>query len=471
MNETEIMDFYIEKVLNINNRFLNEKGKIKTARINTYGCQMNVHDSEKISGMLEAMGFKVTEDESENADLIVYNTCCVRENAENKFFGNLGILKGGGKKDTVTVVCGCMTQQGAVIEKIKNSYRNVDIIFGTFNLHRFPRLLYDYYETGKTVIDIWEEHGGDSGELAAKRRDKYKAYVNIMYGCDNFCSYCIVPYVRGRERSRPADEIITEIESIVKDGVLEVTLLGQNVNSYGKGLAGGPSFADLLRRVNEVSGIERIRFMTSHPKDLSDGLILAMKECKKVCTHLHLPFQAGSTKILRLMNRKYTKEDYLALVKKVRDAIPDLSLTTDIIVGFPGEDDNDFEDTMEIVEKARFSSAYTFIYSKRAHTPAAEIEPTATEAEIKIRFNRLVERVNAISAEINSEFVGKRTVVLTESYDEDTRIITGRTSGNAIVHINTGGIDMPEALLGKLTTVKITGNKTFYLYGEIENDK
>lgn len=471
-NEAESMEFYIESVRGINEKYFEETKRRKTARINTFGCQMNVHDSEKLAGMLSSMGY-ATENEKEYADIVIYNTCCVRENAQNKFFGNLGILKGTKdiQMDVITVVCGCMTQQEAVVEKIKESYRNVDIIFGTFNLHRFPRLLYDNLQTNKMVIDVWEEHGEDCGELWAERSDPFKAYVNIMYGCDNFCSYCIVPYVRGRERSRPLADIVDEIKSLAAEGVKEITLLGQNVNSYGNNIPGDESFARLLRTINDIDGIERIRFMTSHPKDLSDEVILAMKECRKVCRHLHLPFQSGSTKVLGMMNRKYTKEDYLRLVEKVRENIPDISLTTDIIVGFPGEDENDFADTLDVVEKARFTSAYTFIYSKRAHTPAAAMESTATDDEIKRRFNQLLERVNDISAGINESLRGEKLDVLIESINEETGVLTGRTSGNSIVHINTQGIDKPEALIGKIIPVTITGSKTFYLNGEIENGK
>jgi tRNA-2-methylthio-N6-dimethylallyladenosine synthase len=468
--------FYINEI-----RALNQTPK--TALINTYGCQMNVHDSEKLQAFLVSMGYEIISG-ADSADIIIFNTCCVRENAENKLYGNLGMLKGNrnGHAKPIVVVCGCMMQQEASVEKIMRSYRNVDIIFGTFNLHRFPRLLYDRLKTGKPVIDVWRESEKNFSEPAALNSDSVKAYVSIMYGCDNYCSYCIVPYVRGAERSRSDAEILDEIKALAKGGIKEVTLLGQNVNSYGKNLEGGLSFARLLYKINEIEGIKRIRFMTSHPKDLSGELISAMAECEKVCAHLHLPFQSGSSKILKLMNRKYTKEDYLSLIDKIKGKIPDISLTTDIIVGFPGEDEADFADTLDIIEKVRFAMAYTFIYSKRLHTPAAQMPQTATDGEIKARFETLVERVNTIAAEINKNLEGKTFEVLFESYNEETGVATGRTSGNSIVHVKTDDFEneagltgktateqIGERLIGKTAAVLITGSKTFYLNGKFEN--
>ncbi|MDR1689497.1 MAG: tRNA (N6-isopentenyl adenosine(37)-C2)-methylthiotransferase MiaB [Clostridiales bacterium] len=477
INDEAQTDFYINEI-----RALNAQTP-KTAIINTYGCQMNVHDSEKLQALLVSMGYEIVSG-ADTADIIIFNTCCVRENAENKLYGNLGMLKGskGSGAKPIVVVCGCMMQQEASVEKIKQSYRNVDIIFGTFNLHHFPRLLYDRLKTGKPVIDVWRESEKNFAELSCVNTDSVKAYVSIMYGCDNYCSYCIVPYVRGAERSRSCAEILNEIENLAKSGIKEITLLGQNVNSYGKNLEGGISFAKLLYKINEIEGIKRIRFMTSHPRDLSGELISAMAECEKVCAHLHLPFQSGSSKILKLMNRKYTREDYLSLIDKIKSKIPDISITTDIIVGFPGEDEADFADTLDVVEKVRFAMAYTFIYSKRLHTPAAQMPQTATDEEIKARFEKLVEKVNTIAAEINKNLEGKTLEVLFESFNGETGVATGRTSGNSIVHVktddfesgadltgNTAAAQSGARLIGKTAAVLITGSKTFYLNGKIEN--
>ena len=310
---------YIAKIRSINEKFEETEGRKKTMCIQTFGCQMNAHDSEKILGMLEEMGYVEAKDEK-SADFIIYNTCCVRENAENKVYGNLGFLKHQKELNPhmKIALCGCMMQQSTVIETIRQKYKHVDIVFGTFNLYKLPELMYRNIETNSTIFDIWDKHGEIIEDLPSIRKYKFKASVNIMFGCNNFCSYCIVPYVRGRERSRTSEDIVREIKSLVADGVKEITLLGQNVNSYGKNLEEDITFAQLLRKVNEIEGLERIRFMTSHPKDLSDELIIAMKECDKVCNHIHLPFQAGNNEILKSMNRRYTKEHYLELVEKIR---------------------------------------------------------------------------------------------------------------------------------------------------------
>lgn len=446
---------YMNKVRSINT------GANKKACVITYGCQMNDHDSQKLMGMLKEMGYLLAADESE-ADFIIYNTCCIRENAENKVYGNLGRCKNFKEenKNLMVAVCGCMMQQAAVVDKIKKSYSNVDIIFGTFNLHRFPQLLYTSLTTGSKVIDIWEAHGEHVELLPRERQSKYKASINIMYGCNNFCSYCIVPYVRGRERSRPYKEILDEVNLLADTGVRELMLLGQNVNSYGNGID-EISFPKLLREIDEAGKIKRIRFMTSHPKDLSQELIQTIKDCKSVCKSIHLPFQSGSSKILGAMNRKYTKEDYLDLVNRIKASASDITITTDIIVGFPGETEEDFADTMEVVQKVRFMSAYTFIYSKRVHTPAAEMDDQIPEDIAKERFNRLLSKVNEISNEISGSYVGSTLEVLCESYNPATGIVTGRSDYNNIVHFKGS-----EKQIGEFADIKIKGYKTFYLIGE-----
>lgn len=461
-DELSLQKNYMKKIKEINEKHFNETGKTKTMYIATYGCQMNAHDSEKLCGMLSEMGYANADSEM-SADIIVYNTCCVRENAENKVYGNLGSLKHAKEKnkDLKIVLCGCMMQQDIVIENIKKKYKHVDIIFGTFNLYKFPQLLYTNFETGDHVFDIWEEHQEIIEDLPSVRQYKFKSSVNIMFGCNNFCSYCIVPYVRGSERSRAASDILDEIKRLADDGAVEVMLLGQNVNSYGAGLEGQETFPELLRSINEIKGVERIRFMTSHPKDLSDELIFAMKELDKVCNHIHLPFQSGSTKILDKMNRKYTKEQYLHLIEKIKKEIPDIAITTDIIVGFPGETDEDFNDTLDIVRKVRFSGAFTFIYSKRTGTPAAVMENQIPEAVVKERFNKLLETLNPIIYDINRQHVGNVYKVLTEDVSSDENLLTGRLSDNSLVHFEGG-----KSQLGKIVDVKITDCKTFYLIGK-----
>ena len=424
---------------------------------------MNAHDSEKLEGMLDEMGYERTQEETE-ADFIIYNTCCVRENAELKVYGKLGWLKHYKKQNpnAVVALCGCMMQQDTVLETIRQKYRHVDLVFGTFNLYKLPELMKTREESGCTVFDIWQENQEVVEDLPSIRHFPYKASVNIMFGCNNFCSYCIVPYVRGRERSRTPEDILAEVRKLAADGVKEVMLLGQNVNSYGKNLENPVSFAELLRMVNEVEGIERIRFMTSHPKDMSDELILAMKECDKVCKNLHLPFQSGSTEILKKMNRHYTKEGYLELVRKVREAMPEITLSTDIIVGFPGETEEDFQETLDVIRKARYCTAFTFIYSKRTGTPAAKMENQVPEDVVKDRFDRMLQVLNPIVHEVTEEQVGKVLPVLVEEVSKhDENILTGRTEQNTLVHFS-GSKD----LIGQMVPVKIIENKTFYVIGE-----
>lgn len=428
------------------------------------GCQMNAHDSEKLEGMLTEMGYERTEEEKE-ADFIIYNTCCVRENAELKVYGKLGWLKHYKETknpDAMIALCGCMMQQETVLATLRQKYRHVDIVFGTFNLYKLPELVATRMETGETVYDIWQEHQEVVEDLPAIRHFPYKASVNIMFGCNNFCSYCIVPYVRGRERSRTPEDILAEVRKLAADGVKEVMLLGQNVNSYGKNLETPVSFAELLRMVNEVEGIERIRFMTSHPKDLSDELIKAMAECDKVCKYLHLPVQSGSSEILRRMNRHYTKESYMELVRKAREAMPGITLSTDIIVGFPGETEEDFQETLDVIRQSRYSTAFTFIYSKRTGTPAATMENQVPEDVVKDRFDRMLDVLNPIVHEVHQEQVGKvMTVFAEETSKQDKSILTGRADNNMLVHF-----PGTEDLIGQMIPVKIIDNKTFYLIGE-----
>jgi len=461
--EIERQRDFMSKIKDLNDEFEKKYNRKKTMFISTFGCQMNAHDSEKIYGMLKAMGF-VDSASEKDSDFVIYNTCCVRENAENKVYGNLGFLKHA-KEDNPFMkiaLCGCMMQEDNVIEIIRKKYRHVDIVFGTFNLYKLPELIYTNIETGSPVFDIWKEHGDIVEDLPSIRKYKFKASVNIMFGCDNFCSYCIVPYVRGRERSRRSEDILNEVKALAEDGVKEVTLLGQNVNSYGKNLDENINFAGLLRKVNEIDGIERIRFMTSHPKDLSPELILAMSECEKVCNHIHLPFQAGSNNILEKMNRKYTKEKYIKLVEDIKKAVPDISVTTDIIVGFPGETKEDVDETIDVVEKVRFNGAFTFIYSKRTGTPASVMENQVPENEVKEQFNRVLEKLNPIVFEKNKEHIGKVFKVLAEEVSaSDSHFITGRLEDNSIVHFKES-----KNVIGKIVDVEITGSKTFYLIGE-----
>ena len=465
--EYALTDEYIQKIYNKNYEKFIKNGKKPKLKCVTYGCQANVHDSEKICGLLYQMGYEVCESEEE-AQIIVYNTCCVRENAENRVFGNLGQIKKlkAANKDLKVILCGCMVQQDAIVEKIRKSYRFVDVIFGTFNLHRLPELLYTNIETGSQIIDVWKDAKEIADDLPAMRQHKFKAGVNIMHGCDNFCSYCIVPYVRGRERSRPPESIIKEIEHLVSDGVVEVTLLGQNVNSYGKGLEDNISFAKLIEQVAEIEGLKRIRFLTSHPKDFSKELIQAIKNNDNICKSVHLPLQSGSTAILSRMNRKYTKESYLELVKDLREAVPDIAITTDIITGFPYESDEDNEQTIDIIEKVRFSGAFTFIYSKRSGTPAASMDCQIDEETTKRRFDKILNALNPIIYEISKSHIGHTYEVLAEELSKsDNTLITGRLDDNSLVHFK-GDI----SLIGQFVKIKIIDCKTFYLMGEIEEE-
>lgn len=441
-----------------------EVGHPLTFCVTTFGCQMNARDSEKLVGILEQIGY-IENPNEEDADFVIYNTCTVRENANKRVYGRLGQLHHVKKERPHMFIglCGCMMQEPEVVEKLKKSYRFVDIIFGTHNIYKFAELIATRFESDRMVIDIWQDTDKIVEDLPSERKFPFKSGVNIMFGCNNFCSYCIVPYVRGRERSRNPKDIIREIEKLVADGVVEVMLLGQNVNSYGKTLENPMTFAELLKEVEKIEGLERIRFMTSHPKDLSDELIEVMKYSKKICKHLHLPVQSGSTEILKKMNRRYTKEQYLELVNKIRAAVPDISLTTDIIVGFPGETEEDFLETMDIVKKVRYDSAFTFIYSKRTGTPAAVMENQVPDDVVKDRFDRLLKEVQEISAEVCSVHEGTVQSVLVESInDHDPSLVTGRMSNNLLVHFP--GTD---ELIGKIVDVHLDEAKGFYYMGNM----
>ena len=455
---------YLDKLKELITLQTEKKGKKPTCCVTTFGCQMNAKDSEKLIGILEEAGYEIIE--SEDADFVIYNTCTVRDNANQRVYGRLGQLQHYKKKNPAMKIalCGCMMQEPSVIEKLKKSYRQVDLVFGTHNIFCFAELLYRTLtnKTGEMIVDIWESTDKIVESLPTDRKYKFKSGVNIMFGCNNFCSYCIVPYVRGRERSREVQEILDEVKALAADGVKEVMLLGQNVNSYGKNLDTPVSFASLLQEVEKIDGIERIRFMTSHPKDLSDELIEVMKNSKKICRHLHLPLQSGSTRILEKMNRRYTKESYLALVEKLRKEIPDLALTTDIIVGFPGETKEDVDETIDVVRKAQYNNAFTFIYSKRTGTPAAAMEDQVPEEEAQLQFNRVLEVVQQTAAAQAGTLTGQvHTVLVEEMNEHDDSLVTGRLSNNALVHFK-GDV----SLIGQIVTVRLTEAKGFYYFGE-----
>lgn len=455
---------YIETIKQYNQDLVTEAGRPLKYNIETFGCAMNENDSERLSGMLSEMGYSECFIRADS-DLVIFNTCCVRENAELKIYGHIGALKELKKinPNLIIAICGCMMQQPEVVSFIKKTHKHVDIIFGTHNLYKFPELLNTAIETKKTVIDVWDSTGSIAENMPIIRKDNLKAWVTVMYGCNNFCSYCIVPYVRGRERSRSIEEIRHEVETLAKDGCKEITLLGQNVNSYGKDLEGDFTFAGLLRDLNTIEGIERIRFLTSHPKDLSDELIYAIRDCDKVCENIHLPVQAGSTKILKEMNRKYSKEQYLELLNKVKKHIPGITLSTDLIVGFPGETEQDFEETLDIVSKAKFDMAYTFLYSKRTGTPAAKNPEQVPEAVKKDRFDRLLALQNSICRQINDELLGKEVEILVEGLSKNSdKTYTGRTRENKIVNFK----GSPE-LVGKLVKVRIDSIHSWSLLGNL----
>ncbi len=459
-SEPERQFYFIDKLKESFAKKVSEKGEVLTYHIETFGCQMNAKDSEKLAGILEMIGYAETD--SEKADLVLYNTCTVRENANTRVYGRIGYL-GKQKKqnpDMKIVLCGCMMQEAHVIEKIKKSYRFVNVIFGTHNIFMLAELLYRN-EFEKQVIDIWDGTQQIVEDLPSSRKFSFKAGVNIMYGCNNFCSYCIVPYVRGRERSRKPEDILAEIEKITSEGVSEIMLLGQNVNSYGKTLEQPVSFAELLRRVCAIESVKRVRFMTSHPKDLSDELIEVMASEDKICNHMHLPLQSGSSRLLKIMNRRYTKEDYLGLVDKLREKNPDIAITTDIIVGFPGETEEDFLETLDVVKKASYHSAFTFIYSKRSGTPAAGMPDQVPDEVVQERFQRLLSCVNEQSVANTLRAVGQVQTVLVEEMNHQMKgYVTGRLENNLLVHFPGCEND-----LGQYVDVKLDEAKGFYYIG------
>lgn len=458
-----VSESYMAKLREDNANFAVRNGHPRLAHTETYGCQQNVNDTERIRGMLAKAGFEFTE-EPEKADLIIYNTCAVRENAEQKVFGRLGILKHmkESRTDMIVAVCGCMVQQEHICEKIRKVHDHVDLIFGTHALWRMPELLYRAMTESGAVVDITDSDGSISEDIPILRDKDEKAWVSIMYGCNNFCTYCIVPYVRGRERSRKPEDILNEIRALVANGTTEISLLGQNVNSYGKDLEIDMDFADLLREVNKIDGIRRIRFMTSHPKDLSDKLIYAMRDCDKVCRQLHLPFQAGSDKILKQMNRHYTKAEYLEKIDKVKREIPGIALTTDVIVGFPTETNEDFRETLDVLRYVRFDSIFSFIYSRREGTPAAKLDFVLSDEQIHRNFNELLELQNSICKEKNLEYVGRTETILVDGESKTSKEhMMGRTDSGKIVNFK-GSPDMK----GKYIDVKITNAKQWSLEGE-----
>ncbi len=438
------------------------------AFVHTYGCQGNVADSERIKGLLAEMGYVFTES-PETAEFVLFNTCAVREHAEDRVFGNVGALKPlkAEKKDMVIALCGCMMQQPQVAARIRQSYPFVNLVFGTYALHRLPELLYRVLRGGKRVFDIAEAPGEVPEGLPVRRDSEIRAWLPIMYGCNNFCTYCIVPYVRGRERSRKTADVLAEAREIAESGAKEITLLGQNVNSYGKNAPECVDFPRLLREINAIPGDFRIRFMTSHPKDCTKDLLDSMAACEKVCRHLHLPFQSGSNRVLRAMNRGYTRERYLELVRYAREVMPDISLTSDVIVGFPGETYEEFRETVSLVEEVRFTSLFTFIFSPREGTRAAEMDDPVPAAEKSRWFQELLRAQEGVAAERTAAMVGQTYEVLVEGETKEGQgMLTGRTAGNV-------NIDFPgeAALVGTYRRVRVTAAGNWLLSGELVNEE
>lgn len=454
--EIEYQKEFINKIKKLN------EGKKLTYNILTMGCQLNENDSEKLCGMIEEMGYTRIE-ESKQSDLAVLNTCCVRENAEDRLFGKLGELKKlKEERGTIIAIGGCMMQESHIQEKLRRSYPYFDIIFGTHTLHRFPEDLYNAIKEKKRIEDIIDIDGEVYENIPIKRNDKLKASVTIMYGCNNFCSYCIVPYVRGRERSRKPENIIKEIKDLANTGYKEITLLGQNVNSYNGGE--NYNFANLLKDVNKIEGIERIRFVSPHPKDFTEDVIKAIKECDKVCKIIHLPLQSGSTKVLKEMNRKYTKEQYLELAQKIKKEIPDVVFSTDIIVGFPGETEQDFEDTLDVVRKINYEQVYMFIYSRRVGTPGDKMENQIPEEIKHKRFDKLKELVESGISENNKKYVGTIQKVLVEGESKNNpNMLTGRTDSNKVVIF-----EGRKEVIHSIIDLKIVSEHMWYLKGKLE---
>ena len=440
-----------------------EAGRELTFRVETFGCQMNARDSEKIVGILESVGYR--EAGSEDADFLVYNTCTVRDNADQRVFGRLG-RAGHLKKNRPGMkiaVCGCMVQEKSNVEKIRKSYRFVDLVFGTHNLYRFAEYLCNCLETEGMVVEIWDRADRIVEALPVARKYPFKSGINITFGCNNFCSYCIVPYVRGRERSREPIEILRECERLVSDGVVEIMLLGQNVNSYGKDLETPCSFAELLQMVCEIEGLKRIRFMTPHPKDLSDEVIRVVRDNEKIARHIHLPLQSGSDRILKRMNRRYTKEQYISLALKIREQIPDVSITTDIIVGFPGEEDCDIDDTIDVIRRVGYDNAFTFIYSKRAGTPAASMPDQVPDREKNRMFDRVLAAVQETAHARAGLLTGRAMEALAEEVNvKDSSYITCRLSNNMLVHV-----PGDPSMIGKMLQVRLDECRGFYFFGRV----
>lgn len=464
-HEPQRQYYYIKKCREIVKKKSKELGRPLYACSVCMGCQMNARDSEKLVGILKQVGYEMTD--SEKADFVIFNTCTVRDNANQRVYGRLGELNGYKRKNPKMKIalCGCMMQEPAVIEKLKKSYSFVDLVFGTHNIFKFAELLCALFEKEQKgmLIDIWEDTDQIVEELPAERKYAFKSGINIMFGCNNFCSYCIVPYVRGRERSREPKDIIREIERLVEEGVVEIMLLGQNVNSYGRNLDNPMTFAQLLQEVEKIEGLQRIRFMTSHPKDLSDELIQVMKTSEKICRHLHLPLQSGSTEILTRMNRRYTKEQYVELALKIRREIPDIAITTDIIVGFPGETEADLEETIDVVRTVKYDNAFTFIYSKRTGTPAAAMENQVPEEQVKKGFDKLLKVVQETAREQAAKYRGQVMDALIEEVNEnDSAMVTGRLSNNTIVHVQGDA-----SLIGKIVPVSLDECHGFYYMGHL----
>lgn len=460
--ETQRQRSFIDLARALTEQKIQAAGRPLTYCLTTFGCQMNEKQSEAVAGIMDEIGY--VRQDSEEADVVIYNTCTVRENANLKVYGRLGHLHSlkDQNPDMKIILFGCMMQEPHVVEKIKKTYSFVNLVFGTHNIFKFAELFYEMLLSDMQIVDIWEGTDKIVEDLPTERNYTFKSGVNIMFGCNNFCSYCIVPYVRGRERSRRPEAIIKEVKRLVEDGVSEVMLLGQNVNSYGKTLDEPVTFAQLLTMLEEVEGLRRIRFMTSHPKDLSDELIEVMAKSKKICHHLHLPLQSGSSRVLKEMNRRYDKEKYLGLVDKIRTAIPDISLTTDIIVGFPGETEEDFQETLDVVKKAGYDTAFTFLYSKRTGTPAAAKENQVTQDVAKDRFNRLLALVQEQGRIRSSRFQGSVQEVLVEEESKEKGIFTGRTQYNLLVHF-----PADKSLLGTYVNVKLEECKGFYYLGSL----
>lgn len=470
MRRMETSEYEFESQFDIMDRIAARNSLLPSppkAFVDTYGCQQNESDSERLRGMLSRMGYVFTQNENE-ADIVVINTCAVREHAEMRILSNVGALVHAkkAKKDMIIAVCGCMVQQEHMAEKIKKSYPHVDLVFGTHELQNFPELLERLLLSPKRrrIFAVTDSEGRITEGLPVYRDRGVKAWLPVMYGCNNFCSYCIVPYVRGRERSRLPEHIFAEARELVASGYKDITLLGQNVNSYGKDLGTGVDFAYLIEEINKIEGEFLIRFMTSHPKDATKRLFETMAACEKAARHIHLPFQAGNNRVLKAMNRGYTKEQYLELIAMAREIMPDIVLTSDVIVGFPGETDEEFEDTLDIIRKVRFDALFTFIYSKRKGTPAAEMPDPFTREEKQRRFDRLLEIQNAISSEKHAQYVGKTIRVLVDGEGEGGEYnLTARTSGGRLVHLAGD-----RSLIGSFIDVEITGSTNWGLFGKIK---